>query len=278
MHPSLTPSPSHWLNLTNLQLPTKDELQELEGVPGLAVLPVPAHHRHLCPGALGKVYIQLHPLLRHSYGDLHVIRLCAHTREPRSGVLLWDLWRPAEEHHGTHELEEAGGWAWVPEKCPTPQLVLSSPSTLVPKFILNTSHQSFQLIKTENVKLLMECSGNQIPTIFFTSQALWTYPMVLDTQLYVAFTPLLWIVSQNVVCPFLFFSPCPVWVHPTSGFCMMGSCIGGTFACSSHYKILLDPFLCHFQLAALKGIFQQFNLSRPWIWVHCINKVIVKAA
>lgn len=107
---------SHYLCLTtwisqhstSISLPSslQDELQELYGLPGLAVLPVPPHHRHLCPGALGKVHLQLHPLLRHRHGDLHLICLCAHPCAPRTGVFLWDLWRPAWEHHGTHELKE----------------------------------------------------------------------------------------------------------------------------------------------------------------------------
>lgn len=101
----LTSSPiahcCYHLNLSHLStsifLPSslQDELQELEGVPCLAVLPVPAHHWHLCPGALGKVHFQLHPLLRHRHGDLHLIRLRAHPHTPCTGVFLWDLWRPA---------------------------------------------------------------------------------------------------------------------------------------------------------------------------------------
>ena len=108
--------PTAWLsNLSSLIFPPsslQDELQELEGVSGLAVLSIPAHHWHLCPGAMGKVHLQLDPLLSHRHGDLHLICLCAHPRAPGTGVFLQDLWRPAWEHHGTHELtirREYGG-------------------------------------------------------------------------------------------------------------------------------------------------------------------------
>lgn len=116
---------------TSLPSSLQDELQEPFGVPGLAVLPVPAHHRHLCPGAVGKVHLQLRPLLRHRHGDLHLICLCAHPREARTGIFLWDLWRPAWEHHGTHELnegEEEAAAGWISMKSPN-HFLLGSQST-----------------------------------------------------------------------------------------------------------------------------------------------------
>lgn len=107
-----------------LLLLLQNELQELEGVPGLVILPIPAHHRHLCPGAVGKIHLQLHPLLCHRHGRLHLIRLRTHSRAPGAGVFLRHLWRPAGEHHGTHDLKETKqnmkvkrqkmcGWAWI---------------------------------------------------------------------------------------------------------------------------------------------------------------------
>lgn len=135
----------------------QDELQELEGVPGLAVLPVPAHHWHLCPGALGKVHFQLHPLLRHRHGDLHLICLCAHSHTPCTGVFLWDLWWPAWEHHDPHELTGGGsmevkrqwmsGLAWVPKLFPITQLVRSW-STL--SFYLHHVHPKQRSVTSAN--------------------------------------------------------------------------------------------------------------------------------
>lgn len=83
----------------------QDELQEPEGVLGLAVLPVPAHHRHLRPGTLGKVHFQLHPLLRHRHGGVHLLRLRAHPRAPGTGVFLGDFWWTAREYDDADELK-----------------------------------------------------------------------------------------------------------------------------------------------------------------------------
>ncbi|KAJ0022030.1 hypothetical protein NQD34_009519, partial [Periophthalmus magnuspinnatus] len=82
-----------------------NEFQEPEGVPGLAVLPVPPHHWHLCTGTMGKIHIQLCPLLCHRHGDLHFLCLCAHPCAAGTGVFLRYIWGSAGEHYGTDELK-----------------------------------------------------------------------------------------------------------------------------------------------------------------------------
>lgn len=88
------------VNVSSLQ----NELQEPEGVLGLAVLSVPPHHWHLRLRAMGKIHLQLRPLLRHRYGDLHLLCVCAHPRAPGIGVFLRYFWGATRKHYGTDEL------------------------------------------------------------------------------------------------------------------------------------------------------------------------------
>lgn len=129
-------------------------------------------------------------------------------------------------------------------------------------------------IKTENKKILKEYSGNQSLTILFTSQTLWPYPMVLDTWLYITFTPSLWNVLWKFVCPFFlsfFFTLltlCPVWVHTTSGFCMIGSYMGSRFACSSQNTTRLSSFRHAFVITVFMSVYLSAAsvMCYHWLW------------
>lgn len=72
---------------------------------GLVVLPVPAHHRHLCAGAVGTVRLQHSPLYDGGHGHLHLLCVCARSRASGAGVLLWAGPRTTREHSGPHELK-----------------------------------------------------------------------------------------------------------------------------------------------------------------------------
>lgn len=96
----------HYFTARDLRrLSLQNELQEPEGVLGLAVLPVPPHYWYLRPGAMGKIHLQLHPLLRHRHGDLHLLCVCTHPRAAGTGVFLRYFWGPARKRYGTDELK-----------------------------------------------------------------------------------------------------------------------------------------------------------------------------
>lgn len=127
----------------------------------------------------------------------------------------------------------------------------------------------------------MERCGNQSLTIFFTSQTLQPYPMVLDRQQNSAFTQVLWDVLWYVVCPYWFFvcfcffvvfiTICPVWVHTTYVFCMIGSYMGSRFACSSHYEILLDLLLFYCLLSSRLTIYKKADRSFYSVWIQSVK-------
>lgn len=129
----------------------------------------------------------------------------------------------------------------------------------------------------------MERCGNQSLTIFFTSQTLQPYPMVLDRQQNSAFTHVLWDVLWYVVCPYWFFvcfcffvvfiTICPVWVHTTYVFCMIGSYMGSRFACSSHYEILLDLLLFYCLLSSRLTIYKKADRSFYSVWIQSVKFV-----
>ena len=259
-HSHPIPSLSHHLHLC-LSIPTtsppslsyghhflpsslQDELQEPFGVPGLAVLPVPAHHRHLCPGAVGKVHLQLHPLLRHRHGDLHLVCLCAHPRAARTGVFLGDLWRPAWEHHGAHELnegEEEAAAGWINMKSPY-HFLLGPQSTSLhhvhpqPQRSVTSSNRDWKhedlngtIWKSEPYYLLYVPNPLALPHGIRHSTLHHFHTLAVKR--------LVNCLSFFSFIDFFFLPTCPVWVHTTSGFCMIGSYVGGSFACSSQYKI-----------------------------------------
>lgn len=94
----------HWSNV-------HDEHQEPAGVPGLALLPVHAHHLHLRAGAVGEVPLQPGSFLRRRHGDLHRIRVRAPAHATGAGVLLRRHRRSTSKHHGVNELGRGLRWA-----------------------------------------------------------------------------------------------------------------------------------------------------------------------
>lgn len=103
----------------------QNELQEPEGVRGLAVFPVPPHNWYLRPGAMGKIHLQLHPLLCHRHGDLHLLCVCAHPRAAGTRVFLRYFWGPAREHYGTDELKPT----WIKDLHNQPSIITKPMNT-----------------------------------------------------------------------------------------------------------------------------------------------------
>lgn len=82
--------------------------------------------------------------------------------------------------------------------------------------------------------------------------------------------------SLLIFCLFLFvfvvfFTICPVWVHTTCVFCMIGSYMGSRFACWSHYEILLDLFFFYCLLSSRLTIYKKADGSFYSVWIQSVK-------
>lgn len=82
--------------------------------------------------------------------------------------------------------------------------------------------------------------------------------------------------SLLILCLFLgvfvvFITICPVWVHTTYVFCMIGSYMGSRFACSSHYEILLDLLLFYCLLSSRLTIYKKADRSFYSVWIQSVK-------